>query len=111
MRKFAILAMLLTAVLPGAAIADGGTGNLQIKTIIVEPSGTWLELSNAPNPDNCGSVQRLKLIEAAGVTERMYAAALTAKTGHTPVNLWLSGCTTSPWGYTAPIVYSITLPE
>ncbi|WP_334186004.1 hypothetical protein [Novosphingobium sp.] len=93
----------------GAVLADGSTGSIQIKTIVVEPSGTWLEVANVVNPDSCGSTQRLKLVEAAGVTDRMYAAALASKSARTPVSLWLSGCTNTPWGYTAPIVYSITI--
>ena len=95
----------------GAALADGSTGGTYIKTIVVEPSGTWLEVANVVNPDGCGSTQRLKLVEAAGVTDRMYAAALASKSARTPVSLWLSGCTNTPWGYTAPIVYSITILE
>jgi hypothetical protein len=93
------------------ALADGSTGNTNIKNIVVEPSGTWLEVSSTVNPDNCGSTQRLKLVEASGVTDRMFAAALTSKSAHTPVSLWLSGCTATPWGYTAPVVYSMTLPD
>lgn len=111
MRCVKLIVLSLALAHGSAALADGSSGNTSIKTIVVEPSGTWLEVASTTNPDNCGSTQRLKLVEASGVTDRMFAAALTSKSSHSPVSLWLSGCTTTPWGYTAPIVYSITLPE
>lgn len=108
MQVFRWILTCLAMFAPGVVLADGSTGSVHIKAIIVEPSGTWLELESALNPDGCGSTQRLKLLEAANVTERMYAAALASKTASSPVSLWLSGCTNTPWGYSAPIVYSIT---
>jgi hypothetical protein len=109
MQVFRWILICLVLFHPGVVLADGSTGSVRIKAIIVEPSGTWLELASASNPDGCGSTQRLKLVEAANVTDRMYAAALASKMARSPVSLWLSGCTNTPWEYTAPIVYSITI--
>lgn len=87
MKCFRWFFICIALLVPEAVLADGSTGNVHVKAIVVEPSESWFEVTNAPNPDGCGSSQRLKLVEAASVTGRIYAAALASKSAHTSVSL------------------------
>jgi hypothetical protein len=61
------------------------------------------------NPDGCGNSIYAILPSSDPSYKDQLAIALTAFTAGKQVSFWFVGCYSTPWGFTAPKVFSITI--
>lgn len=63
--------------------------------------------SDFNNPDSCDKSHRaMVLVETAG-SDKKLSLALSALIANKKVGMWFAGCTSTPWGYTVPLISSI----
>jgi hypothetical protein len=98
------LVCLLIAALPMAANAAGSSGTTTITSINVD---SWDQIASIngswANPDGCG-VSAFAIIQFSNAYYKdMLAMALTAFATGSTVNLYFSGCVSTPWG-NAPLI-------
>jgi hypothetical protein len=93
------------------AFASGDSGWRNIINVKIEGKNFVAVYSDNPwlNPDSCGK-SNLAIVP---LTDEAYreklSVALSAFMGGKRLALWLTGCQQSPWGYTVPVIYTMTI--
>ncbi len=103
--KFFKLSLALM-LLPGLAAAQGGSGTINVSSVLIDPSYNVVMIVGASawsNPDGCAGSTIVLLSTSNPLYKDMLAATLTALTAGKTMSFWVSGCTNSSWG-TAPTV-------
>lgn len=92
------------------AAASGDAGFRNIHDIHIEGTAFATVTASGPafaNPDNCGSSNLVVIQTSDTQYNQKLALVLAAFSQGTQVDFWLMGCISTPWGYTAPLVYAI----
>ena len=94
-----------------AAIGAGESGLRELKTVHIE-GGEFASLEPMvpfDNPDGCGSsALAFFMASSPGYREKL-SAAFTAQATGQKIYGWFTGCTSSPWGYSVPVMSSIAI--
>lgn len=97
--------MLVCFYQPERAQAAGDAGVITIAAInTVSGYGVFI-ITAVPvnNPDNCGSSGQVIVSTSNPLYAQFMAQLTTAAAAGKPVQFWLEGCTSTPWGFTIPI--------
>jgi len=91
--------------------AAGSSGLRNITNVAIEGS-SFIHIRAATawdNPDTCGNSD-IAIIPASDLTyQAKLSMALSAYMGGKKVIFWFVNCQQTPWGYTAPVVYSMNV--
>lgn len=91
--------------------ADGSSGERELKYVRVVDNlmitATAATGTTFNNPDNCGdsSIAVVNATEAGA--DKKLTLMLSAFMSGKKIGMWFNGCVSTPWGYTAPHVYTI----
>lgn len=107
-----ILVIVCLGLLLGASVAGAhGSGGARLLASVKVEGGAFVQLSSEEgtwlNPDGCGNSQVVFLKPSIGGYNQMFALAMSAYVSGQRVGVYLDGCSSTPWGYTVPIVKSI----
>jgi hypothetical protein len=105
------LVAMMSILLPAVTLAAGSSGPRGLRTVHIEAAWFVMVTGTTPflNPDLCGSADGVLIRkEDAWYTDTL-AAVMTAKAAGLPVQFWVSGCANTPWGYSMPVVYSVSI--
>ena len=93
------------------AMANGDSGFQQIAYVHVEGAYfvTVTSVAAFSNPDGCGNSTMVMLQSSAGGYSSIFASVLAAQAAGKAIEFWLTGCAATPWGYTVPVVYSVSV--
>ena len=105
------IVLIILSVYAVNAHANGGSGYRNINNVKIEgenfiaiyPDTAWA------NPDDCGNSSLAIIPLSDKAYQAKLSIALSAFMGKKKLALWLTGCQQTPWGYTAPIVYTMTI--
>lgn len=108
----ALLAAVGLTVMPAAAFSYGSSGTRTIKGFMV--AYNWYSIiysgaSNFSNPDGCGNSSMVMVRQSDAWYKDTFAAVMMAQASGQSVVFWLSGCEATSWGYTVPVVQTITV--
>lgn len=107
-----VLTVSASVVVP-VAFASGWSGTQYPATVDIEGGAEFIAYppsgSNFNNPDACGQSNVVILESTDSGYQQELAALLAAQAEGAKVQFWLSGCVNSPWGYTVPHIYSISV--
>jgi hypothetical protein len=97
----------------GRSQAAGDTGLVLIQEVHIE-GGSFTSITAVGgaafnNPDACTGNAVVVLPATAGGYSTIQALLLSAVTAGKQVHFYTSGCTQTPWGYTAPTVFSANI--
>lgn len=103
--------VLWVAAIPMLASADGFSGIRTIKTVHVEGPYFARIIATSPfdNPDGCGSSTGVLIRNVDAQYKDALAAAMLAFATGQPVKFYTTGCAATSWGYTEPVVFSISV--
>jgi hypothetical protein len=94
-----------------AAFASGDSGTRYVVNIHVEGS-QFVAISALPafaNPDSCGTSDMAVIRPGDPGYKEVVAIATTALMAEKQIRFWLAGCVGTPWGVSAPLIYSISI--
>lgn len=93
------------------SFANGSSGWRTIKNVKVEGSIATFVHPDTPfkNPDNCGNTTMAMIKFNDPAKEDKVALVLSAFMGGKGVSSWFTGCADTPWGYTVPVMYNISI--
>jgi len=91
--------------------ANGSSGWRTIKQvqiegtsyIVIRPTTAW------DNPDVCGTVDYAIIPMTDVASDKKLSVALSAYMSGKKLGLWFTGCVQTPWGVTAPIIYTLSV--
>jgi hypothetical protein len=96
--------MFALVLLPGLAVAQGGSGTTTISSLLLDSSYNELMIVGTTpwsNPDGCANSTIVLVPTSSSMYKDILAAALTALAAGKTVSFWVTGCPNSAWG-TAP---------
>lgn len=102
MRVAVVLALVVWS---SYACAGGASGDRQLARVrVISGDLIVLDVSEQDfnNPDNCGSASLTVINQAEPGADRKLTLALAAFMAGKRVGMWFDGCSSTPWGYTAP---------
>jgi hypothetical protein len=111
MKSLVSFSLIALTCFPLMGQAAGFSDVVSIKSIQIEGDAFALVILNAPgaNPDGCGNPQ-LALVRA---TDKYYQSTLgllmTAYALGSTVKFYYTGCYSTAWGYTVPIIWSTVI--
>jgi hypothetical protein len=102
---------LFLSIAPAITWGAGLSGVTTIKTLHIESSYFAWVVPPAPfsNPDACGSSQGALLLTSNGGYQEILVLLMEAYAIGANVQFYFSGCATTPWGFTAPVIYSMDI--
>lgn len=108
--KKAIL-MLIIMCFAQQSFANGSSGTRGVKYIKVEDAFATFIYPDTPflNPDNCGNTTMAMIKFSDPAKDDKVALTLAAYMGGKKISAWFTGCASTPWGYTVPVMYNITI--
>jgi hypothetical protein len=92
--------------------ADGPTGARSLQTVqVLADQFVYVSSSSGAfsNPDVCGNSEGVIIRRTDVWFKEAVSALMLAKASNLRVQFWVTGCGWTPWGYTLPIVYSVTV--
>ncbi|TRY33417.1 hypothetical protein [Aliiglaciecola sp. M165] len=91
--------------------ANGSSGWRGIKHIKAEGTMATLIYPDTAflNPDNCGRSDFALINFTDPAKQDKVSIALAAFMGGKKINSWFAGCQDTPWGYSVPVMYNITI--
>ena len=109
MNKYIPLIVLLT--LSFNTYANGDSGWRNIVRVKIEGKSFISVHSETPwaNPDGCGQSNLAIIPMTDEAHHAKLSLALSAFMGGKKISLWLTGCQQTPWGYTAPVIYTMNI--
>ena len=97
-------------ILSNRAYASGDSGLQSINYVHVEGGSFVTIQATAPfnNPDGCGNPLYVMLQYTTPGFSNMFAQVLAVQAAGKPIDFWLQGCASTPWGFTVPIAVTST---
>lgn len=77
--------------------------------IQIEVGAIFIFAPNLLNPDGCSTSQVIAIPSTEPKWDSVLSMRMTSIAAGTPVNFYVSGCTSSPWYSSVPSVYSVVL--
>ena len=95
------------------ANANGGSGKRNVSNVKIEGASFIAVYSDTAwdNPDNCGNSNLAIILLSDKLYREKLSVALAAFIGQKKLNLWLTACQKTPWGYTAPIIHTMSISD
>jgi hypothetical protein len=92
------------------AYGSGDSGLQSIAYVHVEGGSFVTIQAHTPfnNPDGCGNSLYVMLQSTTPGFSTMFAQVLAVQAAGNPIDFWLVGCASTPWGFTVPIAVSST---
>lgn len=108
-----IISLILLCIYSTSLYANGSSGWRTIKKvqvegdsyIVIHPSVAW------ENPDFCGTANYAVIPLIDNASDKKLSVALSAYMSGKKLGLWFTGCKKTPWGDTAPIIYTLTISD
>jgi len=103
--------LLLLCLSSTSLYANGSSGWRTIKQVqiegasyvVIHPTTAW------DNPDSCGTGAYAIIPLTDNTSDKKLSVALTAYMSGKKLGLWFTGCKQTPWGVTAPIIYTLSV--
>jgi len=110
MKRICFVLMLL---LCEHANAGGGSGFRNISSIKIEGSSfIMIHATSAwSNPDGCSKSDQAMVLMSDNARQEKLSLAISAYMSGKKIGFWLSGCSQTPWGYSVPNVYTMTVSD
>lgn len=110
MKKYIFIALLLCT---NICLGAGNSGYQNIKSIKIEgeqfvavyPAEAFL------NPDNCEKSNIVIIQGSDTYLDKKLSLVLAAYMGGKKIQTYMTGCTSTPWGYTAPVVFNVVIAD
>jgi hypothetical protein len=92
------------------AYASGDSGFQSIAYVHVEGGSFVTIQAHTPfnNPDGCGNSLYVMLQSTTAGFSTIFAQVLAVQAAGNPIDFWLVGCASTPWGFTVPIAVTST---
>jgi hypothetical protein len=104
------LSTVIVTALSIPVFAAGSSGSAVPSSCLVDSWDQMVRVDgNWANPDGCGT-SSFVILQMSNANYKDYLATiLAAGTAQKQLNFWLSGCTSTPWGGSAPLVMTVTI--
>lgn len=111
--KTLLFAVVATAAAVSEANASGlGVAGAKISVIHIENGETFIMFYQPiNNPDNCPSSNTITFPTSSPNYQGTLSILMTALATGKKISIWVSGCSYTPWGNTAPKAYAIQIAD